>query len=348
MLRSHRRVEHSGPAGGEGSTGVPQPGHGATCCPPAWPRGPELWPRGQRRQRERGQACERSAPQRRDLVSSPLIPRSSPCRWHRCPPRQRAGTRRSGGHVSPRGELASRPHSGGHRPPPGTCRVTGSPSLVWGFAARAAGVAWQLPWDLRDIGACWQQGSVPREPLPDVPLGTRLLPPSLVNRMWSHPNAGVPVPHRSPATPQGSSSGAAVPVPPSPAGRCCPGRARGRSCRGAGHVSRPGPLPWLSPLVPSAVLTPENGQWEGDTGTRGPLPPSPGCRPARVTPDCSSSLGVSASSRPPPCPPGRPWGAGVSLVPQKTPRNGGVPRGKVPTPVPRSARSWLPSPRRKS
>lgn len=40
MLRSHRPTEHSGPAGAEGSTGVPQPLHGATCCRSSWPRGP--------------------------------------------------------------------------------------------------------------------------------------------------------------------------------------------------------------------------------------------------------------------------------------------------------------------
>lgn len=236
MLRSHRLTEHSGAAAGQGSAGVPQPPPWGHLLPPSLARQSPCGGRGGSGAAGAGgsgsgaRRASAQPRQRRDLVSSPLIPRISPCRRHRCPPRQRAGTRRGGGHVSPRRALASRaPRSGGGTDPRlGACRVTGSAGpcvpLVWGLTARGAGVAWQLPWDLGDIGACWQQGLAPREPLPDVPLGTRLLPPALVNRMWSHPNPGVPGPRPSPATPRGSSSGAAVPLSPRP--RSGTGRAR--------------------------------------------------------------------------------------------------------------------------
>lgn len=69
MLRSHRPTEHSGPAAGQGSTGVPQPppwGHllPPCCLAPQSPCGGRggSGGSGSGGQRERGQACERSAP----------------------------------------------------------------------------------------------------------------------------------------------------------------------------------------------------------------------------------------------------------------------------------------------
>lgn len=183
-----------------------------------------------------------------------------------------------------------------------------------------------MPWDLGDIGACWQQGSAPREPLPDVPLGTRLLPPALVNRMWSHPNPGVPVPRPSPATPRGSSSGAAVPVPPSP--RSGTGRARGRRCWGPGQslgrVPCPGGLRALhgrGSLVPPPVLAPcerAAGGGHGHQGTPAHHLPPPGCSPARVS--LPTALHLFLVSLPPPGPSLSSWQAmghgGVLAAPE--------------------------------
>lgn len=134
---------------------------------------------------------------------------------------------------------------------------------------------------------------------------------------------------------------------PAPA-RAEPGeRAVGVLVMSFGRVPCPGCL--LGPLCHRPVLTPCDQAAGGGHGHQGtPAPPAFPWLPPRVT---SQLLFVSWCLYllpAPRCPPGRPWGAGGSWLSRKTPRSGGVPMGKVPTPVPRSARSWLPSPRRKS
>lgn len=163
MLRSRRPTEHSGPAGAEGSTGVPQPCYGATCCPQPGPGVPGLWPRRQRGQR--GQACERSAPQRRDLVSSPLIPRFSPCRRHRGPPRQRAGTRRRRGHGTAGGNSPRDPLCGG------TDSQLGPAGSRAALAPECLSFGVSLPERLGSPGSCFRTLGT------SVPAGSRA---------WSH------------------------------------------------------------------------------------------------------------------------------------------------------------------
>lgn len=68
----------------------------------------------------------------------------------------------------------------------------------------------------------------------DVPLGMWLLPPVLVNRMWSRPSSSIPVPVAAPPPHGAPSAVAAVLCPPGSAGGCCPHQLRDRQSRGKG------------------------------------------------------------------------------------------------------------------